>query len=315
MDCGEKIKQKRKELNLTQKDLADKVNLAFGTISKYEKNEISIPANKLKEIANVLNVSVDYLLGDTTIANPQTYLEEKLETYYLTENEYDLIINDIINNERIDLSILNSNQKNMEKVKQAYCEVFNIYINYLENSPLDATINMNDKNIKDYIRPIDIKFIEMLKSINKNKVIHKNDSNAISTIDIPKKYPVLGKISAGLPILAVENIEYYSYAPSSKIQEDYDYFFLRVQGDSMNMEFPDGCLLLVQKQPTLEKGQIGVFRINGDDATVKRLQEENGFILLEPRSTNPIHKTQTYDPQKVKVEIIGKVISYIGDVN
>lgn len=315
MECGEKIKQKRKELNLTQTDLASKVNLKFGTISKYEKNEISIPSNKLKEIANVLDVSVDYLLGDTTIANPQTYLEEKLETYYLTEKEYDLIINDIINNERIDLSILNSTQKNMEKVKQAYCEVFNVYINYLENSPLDATININDENIKDYIKPIDVKFIEMLKSINRNKVVHKEDSNALSTTDTPKKYPVLGKISAGLPLLAVENVEYFSYAPSSKIQEDYDYFFLRVQGDSMNMEFPDGCLLLVQKQPTLEEGQIGVFRINGDDATVKRFQKENGFIMLEPRSTNPKHKTQTYDPQKVKVEIIGKVVSYIGDVN
>lgn len=315
MDCGEKIKQKRKELNLTQTDLANKVNLAFGTISKYEKNEISIPSNKLKEIANVLGVSVDYLLGDTTIANPQTYLEERLETYYLSEKEYDFIINDIINNEKIDLSILNSTQKNMGKVKQAYCEVFNVYINYLENSPLDSTININDENIKDYIKPIDIKFIEMLKSINRNKVVHKENANALSTTDRPKKYPVLGKISAGLPILAVENIEDYSYAPSSKIQEDYDYFFLRVQGDSMNMEFPDGCLLLIQKQPALEEGQIGVFRINGDDTTVKRFQEENGFILLEPRSTNPIHKTQTYDPKKVKVEIIGKVISYIGDVN
>lgn len=53
-------------------------------------------------------------------------------------------------------------------------------------------------------------------------------SNVFPTADIPKEYPVLGKISAGLPLLAVENIEGYMYAPSSKIQQEYDYFFLRV---------------------------------------------------------------------------------------
>ena len=83
----------------------------------------------------------------------------------------------------------------------------------------------------------------------------------------------------------------------------------------MNLKFPDGCLLLVQKQPTLENGQIGVFRINGYDATVKRFKEENGLIILEPMSNNPKHYVQTYNPQDVPVEIIGKVVSYIGDVN
>lgn len=57
----------------------------------------------------------------------------------------------------------------------------------------------------------------------------KQESNVFPTTDIPEKIPVLGKISAGLPILAVENIEDFQYAPSSKIQEGYDYFYLRVQ--------------------------------------------------------------------------------------
>lgn len=314
MTCGEKIKLGRKILGLTQTELAVEVGLKFGTISKYEKDEIQIPANNLKKIANVIGFSVDYLLGDTTITDPKQYLEETLFKYNLTETEYELIVNDIIDNQTINLSVLNSTDKNMNKIKKAYHEVFNVYINYLETNLLEN--NTNDLNIiEEHNKPIDIKFIEMLKSLDKNKIIYKENSNIFPTIDIPKQYPVLGKISAGLPILAAENIEDYSFAPSSKIQEGYDYFFLRVQGDSMNMEFPDGCLLLVQRQASLEKGQIGVFRINGDDATVKRFKEENGLVMLEPRSTNPIHETQTYDPSKIKVEIIGKVISYIGDVN
>ena len=143
----------------------------------------------------------------------------------------------------------------------------------------------------------------------------KQDSNVFPTVDVPQKYPVLGKISAGLPILAVENIEGYMYAPSSKIQAGYDYFFLRVIGDSMNLKFPDGCLLLVQKQPELENSQIGVIRVNGDDATVKRFKREGDLVILEPMSSNPEHQVQIYNPKKIKVEIIGKVICAITDVN
>lgn len=313
IQLGQRIKSLRKQNKLTQDELASKLGINQSAVANYESG-YSQPENaQMKKIANILGVSVDYLLGDTSIINPKLYLEETLSKYDLTEYEYNTILSDILENNTINLSILNSDDTNMKKIKKAYCEIFNVYVNYLENNPLDTTVG--DEKIKSYIKTIDAKFITMLKSINKDKIVYKNDINVFPTIDIPKKYPVLGKISAGLPILAVEDIEDYSYAPSSKIQEDYDYFFLKVQGDSMNKEFPDGCLLLVQRQPTLEKGQIGVFRINGDDATVKRFQEENGFILLEPRSTNPIHKTQTYDPKKVKIEIIGKVISYIGDVN
>ena len=57
----------------------------------------------------------------------------------------------------------------------------------------------------------------------------QEQSNIFPTADTPQKYPILGKISAGLPLLAVENIEGYMYAPSSKIQQGYEYFFLRVQ--------------------------------------------------------------------------------------
>ena len=83
----------------------------------------------------------------------------------------------------------------------------------------------------------------------------------------------------------------------------------------MNLKFPDGCLLLVQKQPELENGQIGVVMVNGDDATVKRFKQENDLIILEPMSSNLEHQIQIYNPQKTKVEIIGKVICAITDVN
>lgn len=146
------------------------------------------------------------------------------------------------------------------------------------------------------------------------KEIYKVESNAFPTSDIPTAVPVLGKISAGLPILAVENIEGYEFAPSTYLKSDYEYFYLRVQGDSMNLRFPEGNLVLVQKQDTLEDGEIGVFLIDGQDATVKKYRRDGNFVILDPMSTNPSNITQIYNTKEIPVKIIGKVILHIGKV-
>lgn len=137
-------------------------------------------------------------------------------------------------------------------------------------------------------------------------------SNAIPIPDTPVKVPIIGKISAGLPILAIENIEGYEFAPSSYIKEGFEYFYLRVSGDSMNLKFRNGDLVLVQKQNELENNEIGVILVNGFDATVKKFRCENGLVVLEPMSTNPEHQVQIYNPRDTAIKIIGKVVSYQG---
>jgi len=143
---------------------------------------------------------------------------------------------------------------------------------------------------------------------------HEIESNVFPISDIPKKVPVVGKISAGLPILATENIEGYEFAPSSQIKEGYTYFYLRVQGDSMNLKFNEGDIVLVQKQDDLENNEIGVILVNGFDATVKKYRKENGLVILEPMSTNPENTVQIYNPKDISIKVIGKVISYQGKI-
>lgn len=146
------------------------------------------------------------------------------------------------------------------------------------------------------------------------KLKNSVDSNIFPVTDIPKKVPVVGRISAGLPILATENIEGYEFAPSSQIKEGYTYFYLRVQGDSMNLKFNEGDIVLVQKQDDLENNEIGVILVNGFDATVKKYRKENGLVILEPMSTNPENTVQIYNPKDISIKIIGKVISYQGKI-
>lgn len=139
------------------------------------------------------------------------------------------------------------------------------------------------------------------------------DSNVFPMPDNAVPIPVVGKISAGLPILANENIERYEFAPSSLINKNFNYFYLTVIGDSMNRKFNDGDIVLVQQQSDLENDEIGVFLID-DEATVKKYKTQNDLIILEPMSNNPIHTVQIYNPKEKSIKIIGKVISYQGKV-
>lgn len=183
----------------------------------------------------------------------------------------------------------------IEDIIYSFKKFINLDVNKFSNNMLEYYQELNNLNMKQ-------------ENLKKNQ-----ESNIFPIPDEIKKLPVIGKISAGLPILATENIIDYAFAPSSYIKSDYNYFYLLVQGDSMNRKFNDGDYILVQQQDTLENDEIGVFLIE-DEATVKRYKAEDGIIKLYPMSTNPIHEAQFYDPKRVKVKIIGKVISYQGKI-
>lgn len=120
------------------------------------------------------------------------------------------------------------------------------------------------------------------------------------------KIPVLGYISAGLPLYADEHIEDYTYTERNGGAE---YFALRVKGDSMNAaQINDGNMVIVRVQPVIENGEIAVVRVNGDNATVKRFKKDGNVVQLIPQSYNPEHQIQIYDLKDTQIEIIGKVV-------
>lgn len=150
--------------------------------------------------------------------------------------------------------------------------------------------------------------------LGKTNTRNVQESNVMPMPDMPIKVPVIGKISAGLPLLAEENLEGYEFAPSSLIKDGFEYFYLRVSGDSMNLKFNDGDIVLVQKQDDLENDEIGVILVDSQDATVKKYKYENNLVILSPMSNNPVHVVQIYNPKDISIKIIGKVVSYQGKV-
>ena len=131
----------------------------------------------------------------------------------------------------------------------------------------------------------------------------KGRKRAIVTAQRPGQIPVVGVVTAGLPILALENQE-----GTIAWEGDPKCFALRVQGDSMiNAAILDGDMVVVRPQPNADDGQIVVARI-GDEATVKRLHRRNGEIWLMPENEN-------YDPiDGSEAEIIGLVKAVIREL-
>mgnify|MGYP003196386664 CR=1 FL=1 len=113
--------------------------------------------------------------------------------------------------------------------------------------------------------------------------------------------PIVGKVTAGVPILAVENIEEYFPLPKQVARQD-ETFMLNVKGTSMiNAGIFDGDQIIVRKQSEARNGEIVVAMIE-DEVTVKRFFKEKNRIRLQPEndSMDPIYAQD--------VQILGKVI-------
>lgn len=198
-----RIKLLRNEFNMTQQELADKLNGAKSTIAMYE-NETRKPSMEvLIKLSEIFNCSIDYLLGKTDIKNP---------------------------------------------------------------------------DLKDKLFLI----------------------------------PIVGKVAAGKPIFANENIE--GYLPIDPLMYNLTspngFFFLQIQGESMNKLIKNGSFALIKKQDYAENGDVIVAIVNGDDeATVKRYKQLNEqFVMLEPVSEDSSFQPITIDLKNTKFCIIGKVI-------
>lgn len=135
--------------------------------------------------------------------------------------------------------------------------------------------------------------------INVDSLINKDLSKENQLI------PVLGKIQAGFPITAIENIN--GFQPVSyEEQKDGNYFYLEVQGDSMkNLRILPGDLVYIRQQDYLEDGEIGIVMIN-EEVTLKRIKyKKNKIVLL---SENENYPPLEFSALENEISILGKLV-------
>ncbi len=148
-----------------------------------------------------------------------------------------------------------------------------------------------------------------LKALEKRGLIHRDPTKprALATGRLGERrsaeygvIPIIGKVAAGTPITATENVEGEFVVPADLARRP-DTFMLRVQGDSMiEAAILDGDLIVVSPQPDARNGEVVVAMVDGD-ATVKRFYREAGRVRLQPenRTMAPIYADD--------VTVIGRV--------
>ena len=86
---------------------------------------------------------------------------------------------------------------------------------------------------------------------------------------------------------------------------------MRVHGDSMDKVLPDGSYALIDTSGEVVSGNIALVKVNGDEATIKRVKLMDGAVFLEPESSNPEHRRRVIDetnPDSPEVRLIGRVV-------
>lgn len=121
---------------------------------------------------------------------------------------------------------------------------------------------------------------------------------------------VYGRIPAGVPVEAIEEIIDTEQIPAAWISGGREYFALQVKGDSMYPVYLDGDIVIVRKQETCETGDDCVVYVNGYDATLKRIKlHDDGGIEIIPLNTNYAPRTYTRkEAEEMPISIGGVVV-------
>ena len=136
------------------------------------------------------------------------------------------------------------------------------------------------------------------KGTNQNRAIKLTGKRGLSI-------PLVGTVTAGNPITAIEDItDYISFQPDRHYSNQL--FALKVRGESMiNAAILDGDIVIVEQVPVADNGEIVVALVNNEEATVKRFYKENGHFRLQPEN-------DTMEPIIVdEAKILGKVVAVV----
>ena len=127
------------------------------------------------------------------------------------------------------------------------------------------------------------------------------------------RVPIVGRVAAGRPIVANEEIIGYEYIDNKYSKDSHEYFGLRIVGKSMEPTIMDGDIVIVRRQNYVENGEIAIVLIDGEEATAKEVKEgADGITLIGHNAA--VYTPHFYSTQEVKnlpVQIIGRVIQSI----
>lgn len=127
------------------------------------------------------------------------------------------------------------------------------------------------------------------------------------------RVPVLGRVVAGIPIEAVEEIlDYEEITP--ELAATGEFFALKIRGHSMEPRMMEGDVVIVRRQDDVDSGDVAIVLVNGDEATVKRVKKQEEGITLIATNTS-VYEPHFYSNKEIAelpVRILGRVVELRG---
>lgn len=288
---GNRIKKERENLNLSREDLAKRIGVSYSAIAMYEQGNREPNNEILLKMCEIFSCSMDYLTGKSDFKTSDEEFKDtkkKIATNALLEISGGLLNIGLTPNQILQVGDLLLSLDNENSLKE---------LNNIRNSLSDINKKKFDIATDLFYSTID----ESMQFYDLNKFKKKYSTYYMC--------PVYGQISAGEPNWAEENIEgRLPIDPNlMNIINPEEYFFLRVNGESMNNVVKNGAFALIHKQDMVEDGEIAVVLVNGYSATLKRFTKKGDVVVLEPDSSDASFKTQIYD-KATPIQILGKYV-------
>ena len=184
------------------------------------------------------------------------------------------------------------------------------YISMLEknkNSRNGKPIVPSVITLKKVSKVLNISFDDLIKMLDSGQEIALSEHH--TEVGHGVRIPVLGRVVAGIPIEAIQEILDYEEIPQS-MADTGDFFALQVKGASMEPTLRDGDVVIVKKQPTVDSGDIAIVLVNGNDATIKEIRESPAGITLVGHNVVvfPPHFYSNKEIEELPVRVIGKAV-------
>ncbi|MEN6391064.1 MAG: XRE family transcriptional regulator [Syntrophomonas sp.] len=341
MTLVERIQGLCGSVNTTLIGLEREIGLGRGTIRNWDKSAPSI--DKIQKVADYFGVSTDYVLGKSPFksASETKYSIVVAAMKMILTNESFKILgyDELLWNTATDIAELlyEDNAQQFVKTLRMRKEITDIEyyqlsklatqtINWPDNFNGPTIISLQGEKIECQIDYWSIPKIHFFKYyfdepgsefntvVKEPSMSYMEGCSASKPIELESEYlrriPLVGRVAAGNPILAIENPGEYIVVDirinNVNGNELSEYFALEITGQSMEPTIHDGEIVLVKRQPVIEPGEIGVFRCNHDEATIKRFAHEGGKVYLIP--DNKQFPVQEYTQDCV---CIGRVLESI----
>lgn len=312
-----KFAQILKNINETynsQRDFAKKSGINRTYLSQYMNIKLDEPPkpNILKKIADNSNGIVSYyelMIICGYVDSDNIDIDKLIDNFFDThpDVQFSMSYQDLKNRTLEENIVLNNLFRNYRNIILQSKDLRISYDVFVKDLPALSKTKVN------IIWGIYITHLtELVNKFNSTENINRATNKNNTLLSTSTKFymcPVYGQISAGQPNWVEENIEGRLPIDTDlmDIYNPEEYFFLRVNGESMNKVIKNGAFALIHKQETVENGEIAVVLVNGYDATLKKFTKQGDLIILEPNSTDESFETQVYD-KTTSIKILGKYV-------